>query len=60
MQAQFADASTQFTPDFWRQINAIPTQMPMPVHMLLQMQEHMARQTGHVLGALGGKQAAAS
>lgn len=60
MQAQFADASVQFTPDFWRQINTMPTQMPMPVHMLLQMQEHMARQTGHVLGALGGKQAAAA
>ena len=60
MQAQFADASVQFTPDFWRQINAMPTQMPMPVHMLLQMQEQMARHTGHVLGALGGKQAAAS
>ncbi len=57
MQAQFADASAQFTPDFWRQINTLPTQMPMPMHMLLQMQEHMARQTGHVLGALSGKHA---
>ena len=58
MQAQLADATVQFTPDFWRQFNNPPMlQMPVSMHLLLQMQEHLARQTGHVLGALSGKHA---